>query len=117
MICDFADKLFPKLHKTISRNSELTGHDGIFFIDRTEVIGYVKQYDPVVLRYMKTTDTMNLAAANIRLSKGRTFNRVLIFPTGTWKAYLKDGGILKEGSIIALYIAVTRAKYSVAFVL
>jgi ATP-dependent DNA helicase UvrD/PcrA len=117
MICDFADKLFPELKKTISRNSELTGHDGIFFIERTEVIGYVKQYDPIVLRYMKTTDTMNLAAANIRLSKGRTFDRVLIFPTGKWKAYLKHGDISTAGDIIALYIAVTRAKYSVAFVL
>lgn len=115
-ICDFADGLYPDLPKTLSKNIEITGHDGIFFIGENQVIDYVNKYSPMVLRYDKRTQTLDLPAINIGVSKGKTYARVLIFPTGKMKEYIKTKDITQAGSIPKLYVAVTRAKYSVAFV-
>ncbi|HNW96451.1 MAG TPA: UvrD-helicase domain-containing protein [Candidatus Paceibacterota bacterium] len=115
-ICDFGDSLFPSLPKTISKNTDITGHDGIFYLEKKDVIAYVNQYKPTILRYSKKTDTMNLKAVNIGLSKGRTYERVVVFPTKPMLIYLNTNDISKAGDISKLYVAVTRAKYSVAFV-
>jgi len=115
-ICDFADKLFPDLPKTVSKNTTLTEHDGIFYIQRNEADVYIKTHNPAILRYSKIIDTLGSPAINIGMSKGRTYNRVLIFPTKPMLEYLKTKDISKAGDRSKLYVAVTRAKYSVAFV-
>lgn len=115
-ICDFADKLFPDLSLTTSKNSCSTKHDGIFFILHNEVKEYINNYNPTILRYSIKTDTLGFASINIGLSKGRTYNRVLIFPTKPMLCYLKTNDISKVGDKSKLYVAITRAKYSVAFV-
>lgn len=115
-ICDFADKLFPDLPKTVSKNTRLTGHDGIFYISSKEVNAYISSYNPRILRYSKKTKTLGFPAINIGLSKGRTYDRVLIFPTKSMLEYLKTKELSKAGDKTKLYVAVTRAKYSVAFV-
>lgn len=116
-ICDFADMLFPTLSKTNSCNTEVTGHDGIFCICRNKVSDYVTKYHPIILRYNKNTNTMNFPANNIGSSKGRTYDRVLIFPTQPMINYLYSKDLSKAGDISKLYVAITRAKYSVAFVI
>jgi hypothetical protein len=45
-----------------------------------------------------------------------TFDRVLIFPTGPMKAYLKTKDLAKAGDLAKFYVGVTRARYSVTFV-
>jgi DNA helicase-2/ATP-dependent DNA helicase PcrA len=117
LICDFADALFPTLPKTISKNTKVTGHDGIFPIKESEVSDYYKTHKPMVLRHDRRTNTMGLSASNIGTMKGRTFDRVLIFPTNPMKKYLATKDLSKAGDLAKLYVAVTRAKYSVAFVL
>ncbi len=116
-ICDFADSLFPQLPKTKSKNTKNTGHDGVFTISKKDVANYYKTHNPTVLRYNKSTDTLNYPAINIGLSKGRTYDRVLIFPTKPMIEYLNSKDISKAGDISKLYVAITRAKYSVAFVI
>jgi hypothetical protein len=116
LICDFADSLFPDLPKTISKNSTATGHDGIFLIKKAEVEEYCKTHKPKVLRYDKRTDTMGLPASNIGTMKGRTFDRVLIFPTNPMKDYLDSKDLSQAGDLSKLYVAVTRAKFSATFV-
>ena len=116
LICDFADKLYSDLPKTISKNNISTEHDGIFLITDTQVNEYIKAHTPVILRYNKKTNTLGLSGMNIGLSKGRTYERTLIFPTKPMLDYLKTNDISKVGDRSKLYIAVTRAKYSVAFV-
>jgi len=96
-ICDFADKLFPDLPRTISKNSTLTAHDGIFFIQKNEVTDYIRTHSPTVLRYNKRTDTLGFCAMNIGLSKGRTFSRVLIFPTKPMLDYIQTKDISRVG--------------------
>jgi hypothetical protein len=115
-ICDFADALFPTLPKTVSKNLTITGHDGVFFIESHQVAEYLNAHKPTVLRHDKRTHTMELSALNIGLSKGRTYERVLIFPTNPMKLYLDTKDLSKAGDLAKLYVAVTRAKFSVAFV-
>ena len=85
-------------------------------VKKNEVLEYVKTHKPLVLRHNVLSDAMNLQAINIGVSKGRTYDRVLIFPTLPMKKYLESGGISAAGDLAKLYVAVTRARYSVAFV-
>ncbi|MFD9472365.1 UvrD-helicase domain-containing protein [Streptomyces goshikiensis] len=116
-ICDFADDLFPDLPRTISKNTDITGHDGVFTLTAAEVETYVEQYDPVVLRWDKRTNTQDLPAMNFGQSKGCTFDRVLIFPTQPMIKYYRNRDPEQAGDRSKLYVAVTRAKHSVTFVI
>ncbi|WP_327427308.1 UvrD-helicase domain-containing protein [Streptomyces sp. NBC_01236] len=116
-ICDFADDLYPDLARTVSKNTEITGHDGIFEIRKSDVPAYAEQYAPVVLRYNKNSDTCGLEAMNMGTAKGSTFDRVLIFPTAPMIKYCKTKDASQAGDRAKLYVAVTRAKYSTAFVM
>jgi DNA helicase II / ATP-dependent DNA helicase PcrA len=115
-ICDWADDLYPELPRTVSQNLERTGHDGVFPLLRHEVPAYVETYQPTILRWDKTKDTLGLPARNMKGTKGCTFNRVLIFPTGTMREYLKHRDPSALNSLSELYVAITRARYSVAIV-
>ena len=44
-ICDFADLFFPGAQKTQSLNSILTGHDGIFAVEKRLVADYCAKFD------------------------------------------------------------------------
>ncbi|MFJ7189700.1 UvrD-helicase domain-containing protein [Streptomyces bacillaris] len=116
-ICDFADDLYPDLARTVSKNTEATGHDGIFAIKRADVPAYAEQYTPAVLRHNKNSDTCGLEAMNMGTSKGSTFDRVLIFPTAPMVKYYRTRDCTQAGDRAKLYVAVTRAKYSATFVL
>lgn len=117
IICDFADDLFPDYPKTTSRNTETTPHDGIFTINREDVSQYVTDHSPKILRWDKTVDTMGLPAMNFGVAKGSNFDRVLIFPTNPMKKYLDHRDASKLKAKEKFYVAVTRARYSVAFVM
>jgi len=115
-ICRFADALFPHLPKSESMVTEVTGHDGVVYVAESEVVDYVDRYHPVALRYSRAFDTAGLPAINIRIAKGSTFDRVLIFPTGPMREYLTHLDPSKLKSPELLYVATTRARFSVAFV-
>ncbi|MCK9376769.1 MAG: UvrD-helicase domain-containing protein [Syntrophobacterales bacterium] len=116
-ICDFADRLYPDMAKTISQNSFITGHDGIFIVKGDGIYDYYTKYHPIVLRDSKRTDTLGLSSINFGVSKGKSYDRVLIFPNGPIKEYLKNGdpSQLKPKTKSGFYVALTRARYSVAF--
>lgn len=115
-ICDFADNLYPEFPKTESKNTTVTGHDGVFLVKREDVAAYINMHGPVILRYSKAIDALGYPATNIGTTKGRTFDRVLIFPTKPMVEYLLSGDISKAGDKSKLYVAVTRARWSVGFV-
>lgn len=117
-VCDFADALYPHMTPTSSIGVPTTGHDGIFMITSTDSRKYCEKYNPVtVLRHDKNTDTLGLPAMNIGVSKGSTFDRVMIFPTQPMLGYLKNRDVTKLKAPERLYVAVTRARHSVAFVI
>jgi len=115
-ICNFADKLYPQLSKTVSKFNVKTEHDGVFKISPKKVPDYLNKYNPVILRWNKKSNTMGFSALNIGISKGRTYNRVLLFPTEPMKKYLRTKKLSLAGDLSKLYVAVTRARHSVAFV-
>lgn len=116
LICDWSDRLYPDMPSTASRNLVETGHDGIFKITAESAHAYVAKYAPQVLRDSIRTSTLGLPALNIGVSKGSTYDRVLIFPTQPMLSYLRtaDRSVLRAPD--RLYVAVTRARHSVAFV-
>lgn len=115
-ICDFADKLYPSMIKTVSMNMNITGHDGIFVVEKSKVENYISTFKPQVLTYRKSNETQHLRAINFGMSKGLSFDRVLIFPTKKFEDYLKTENISKIGDIPKIYVAITRARFSVAIV-
>lgn len=117
IICDFADTLYPELPRAISNNATKTGHDGVFFIRQSEAYQYYEQYAPTVLRDNKRSNTMGLPAINFGVSKGRSYDRVMVFPTPKMKEFLTNKDLTKLADKSRLYVAITRARYSVAFVM
>lgn len=117
-ICDFADRLYPQLITTVSKEVEETDHDGIFIINESEVATYFKIYKPIILRESIKTKTLNYQAFNFGAVKGLSFNRILIFPNGPIKEYLKNGNpdCLKPITKAKFYVGITRARNSVAIV-
>jgi len=115
-ICDFASELFPRFPPLISGHSDITGHDGVHEIASYDALEYAETYKPQVLRHNKGANTQGLRAINFGVSKGSTYDRVMIYPTAPIRAYLdhRDPARLKAPEM--LYVAVTRARYSVAFV-
>jgi len=115
-ICDFADKLWPDMEKTVSHNNTTSKHDGIFAVSEDKVHEYINNYKPVVLRYDRNANTYGYLALNFGNAKGLEFDRVLIIPHGPIKKYLQTGDVKDvEKSLEKFYVAVTRAKHSVAF--
>jgi DNA helicase II / ATP-dependent DNA helicase PcrA len=116
-ICDLADAFYPTLPKTTSRNLENSGHDGVFVISSAQINEYTNNFKPQVLRYNRTTKCEGQEAINFGDAKGLTFDRILIFPHGPLKRLLETGDFKSvEASPAKLYVAVTRARNSVAIV-
>lgn len=115
-ICDFSDMFFAEVENTVSRNLEVTDHDGIFIVRTQDVPGYIKRYNPKILRYSKTEACQGYAASNFKASKGLGFDRTLLFPHGPLKTLLINGDFSALNEPAALYVAVTRARQSMAIV-
>lgn len=115
-VCDFANTLFPNMENMESLNSTATEHDGIFAVSEDKVHKYISHYEPAVLRYDRNANTYGYPAQNFGNAKGLQFDRVLIIPHGPIRKYLQDGNVKDvEKSLEKFYVAVTRARHSVAF--
>jgi DNA helicase-2/ATP-dependent DNA helicase PcrA len=118
-ICDYSNTLYPELPKSTSGNDTVTGHDGIIIVDKRYVDSYMEEYQPVQLRHsIRTEVNTDYHVYNFGKSKGLTFGRVLIYPTGPiLKWLINSENELKGISRAGLYVALTRARYSVGIVL
>ena len=117
-ICSLANQLFPQYSPCGYHDQPATSHDGIFFISPNDVEGYLNKYRPVQLRD-KITVAVNpdYTAYNFGDSKGLTFDRVLIYPTKPMLNWFCDHQFdLPFKSRCRLYVAITRARHSVAIV-
>ncbi|HVY77596.1 MAG TPA: UvrD-helicase domain-containing protein [Solirubrobacterales bacterium] len=116
-ICELASSIFPEFEPLESIGEPVHGQDGIHLISVAELPAYVKAYRPTILRWNRNANTQGLEAINIGVSKGSTYERVLIFPTKPMRNFLTDGNASKLSAPEKLYVAVTRARHSVGFVL
>ncbi|MEP4769675.1 MAG: 3'-5' exonuclease [Roseibium sp.] len=103
--------------------ADFEDHIGIFTVSNDNVAAYLEQYNPTILRRNRSTRNDLCGkhyAQNYGKSKGLGFNRVLIIQTENYSNFLQ-GQIspLREArteeALNKLYVAITRAKYSVAF--
>lgn len=117
-ICDLSNKLFPNFQSTTSGNKEETEHSGVFLIKEGDIDEYLDKFEPIQLRdNKKTTVNEKYRVMNFGEAKGLSFDRVLIYPTNPFIEWLKDNkSELKETSRSKLYVAITRARHSVAIV-
>lgn len=116
-ICDFSDSLYPELAATQSRNEVKTGHDGVFLLRTADVEAYASLHEPQLLVWSSKSRSFGLTPRNMGDSKGQTFDRVVISPTVPMEKYLQSGAVLVPEALAKFYVAVTRARYSVAVVL
>ena len=121
-ICALANQFYPDMQPAKSGNHEKSGHDGVFFVDKSNIAAYCSKFNPVILRFnqgVKIDNPLNLPVYNFGESKGLTFERVLIYPTNNLiKVLLKNEyETLKPATKAKCYVAITRAKFSVAVVL
>ncbi len=116
-ICKFSNALWPNLAPMVPKQDETTGHDGVFLVSPKFVRDYLTNFGPQVLRYNRRAESYGAEAMNFGLAKGLQFDRVLIVPTTPISKYLATGTLgEKPGFRDRLHVAVTRARYSVAFI-
>ena len=117
-ICDFADALYPNLPATTSANLDVVTPSGILMIKKADLPAHISAHNPIVLRHDMRTRTFGVPAINFGAAKGMTAEHVVIFTTGDIRRYLetKNPEVLKGVTRSKLYVAITRARHSVAFV-
>ncbi|WP_317054344.1 UvrD-helicase domain-containing protein [Roseovarius rhodophyticola] len=132
-ICTFSDRIHHGLgfRSTISGVDErnlpaaIAEHLGVFAVKRADFEAYYERYRPTILRQSHSTEQQICSgreAFNFGKSKGMTFCRTLIIPTGPQKAFLQgNSNAIAAGStdkaVNAFYVASTRARYSTGFLL
>ncbi len=119
-ICNFVNKIFPDYNPTNSGQNKTTGHDGVFLIREKDIDAYFFDYPSCIqLRYSVTEKRVKkiCEVCNFGNSKGREYDRVLLYPTTPITSWIKDNNSnLQPISRSKFYVAVTRARYSVGIV-
>jgi DNA helicase-2/ATP-dependent DNA helicase PcrA len=118
-ICRIADQLYPEYTPCSSAQTEVTGHDGVFLVRKTDVARYLTTFKPMQLRDTRRVSvSTGFPAMNFGDAKGLTFDRVLIYPTADFVKWLKDRrSDLKPRTRSRFYVGITRAKYSASIVM
>jgi DNA helicase-2/ATP-dependent DNA helicase PcrA len=121
-IAAFADSLFGSewgFEPTISLNTVRTDHDGIFLIAPDHVDRYNELHHPLLLRYSKVSGKQydHLDCLNFGKAKGLERARILIYPTGDIGKFITKAKELSDQQAANLYVAVTRARHSVGFII
>lgn len=118
-LCDFSSALYNSEYKhcqpceCIKCREYNTDHQGIFLVKEKDTEEYCKKYNPQKLFYKEA----KFPDLNYGISKGLSFDRVLIYPTKKIIKYLKNGNLKEIESIRAkFYVAATRARHSVGII-
>lgn len=99
---------------TVSAVEPRGRHDGIYIIAKSDLDRYVSEYGATLLALQKSEKYGVSDSMNFRKSKGMTRDDVVIVTTGTIEKFLTSGTTLRPVSVCNFYVAVTRARYSVA---
>ena len=123
IICDYSSSIYPLLKATEPCDCDdchpiEVEHQGVFIVKQSNLSDYMSRYNPVQLRNSRLVMVDERHKAyNFGQSKGKSCDRVIIYPTAPILNWLKDHkSDLQPTSRADLYVAVTRARYSVAFV-
>lgn len=120
-IASFSDSIFHPswaFPASESKNDTVTDHDGVHLLATGHVANYVARYRPQCLRRsVVSAKGHDYEFMNFKVSKGMTFERVPIFPTAPIVKFVTIGAYMDAVAASSFYVAVTRAKQSVAIVL
>lgn len=122
-ICDFSSMLYPKYSLSlpctcVGCRSANTEHEGVFLICERDVNKYMKKYSPVQLRWNAEVETLSeYEVYNMGESKGKTFDRVIVYPTKHMKKWIANpNSNLSSEARAKFYVAITRARHSVGII-
>jgi len=124
VICNLSSKLYPSLPRAEEcicdkcRNYDENGHIGIFLLFEKDISNYLEKYEPIQLRWnVKTKGDPKFPIHNFGDAKGKSFDRVLIYPTKDMKLWIiNNEHILEDQTRAKFYVAITRARKSSAIV-
>lgn len=115
----FADK--DGIRPAVSKQTAECNHQGLYRVNPKDVASYVKAYQPLSLQWdARSGKALQKVCAfrNMGKVKGITFDHVLILPTKNMVNLLTSGKSDLAGQTASkLYVAITRARFSVAFIL
>lgn len=102
------------LPPTISKVESRELHNGVYIISKDAIQQYANQHHATLLAVQQSSNYKVPEAINFKKSKGLTRDDVLIVSTNTIENYLLNNTELPSESMCGFYVAVTRARYSVA---
>lgn len=117
-ICTFASFLYEKYGEITSQQTEVTGHDGVFLVNESDVGEYLKEYAPLQLRNRRTIKIHEeYPWKMIADTKGEEYDRVLLYPTSRMLSWMiNHNNDIQKRYRENFYQALTRARYSVGIV-
>lgn len=116
-ITKYSDLIYSDFPTTGCDTNYIDDHLGIFFVRSSDINDYLAKYNAYQLTYRVTDPyNKNYNRMNIGISKGKSFDRTLLFLPTTFTNWICKGGFLAPKSRADLYIAITRARLSVAIV-
>lgn len=129
-ICDLADRLHandglytPTKSQISDVPAEHAAHQGVFAVPTKHAEDYIGKYNPVILRWNRRSKQKlcdGRTTYNFGESKGLGFERILIIPPDKHAKFLCGDTTAfddekTDDSRNKLYVGITRARYSVAF--
>jgi DNA helicase-2/ATP-dependent DNA helicase PcrA len=118
-ICEISNKLYPEFEAVLSGNADTDDHAGLYLVGTQDTAGYLYEFEAMQLRDSAKNKNIDsdYSVMTFGKAKGLEFDRVIIYPTKPFIAWLKGSSTeLAPTSRSKLYVAITRAKLSVAFV-
>ena len=115
-ICDYANQLFPNFPATVAAHDIADPHRGVHLVDPSHLVKYREVFAPQELRWSKASKNVGPNTLNFGEVKGTEFDRVLIHATKPMTDYISKQTELKPEPLAKFYVAVTRARHSVAIV-
>lgn len=121
-IADFSDLIHDPelaLPATTSTQHEVTGHDGVFLVDEEHLLTYFSSHSVSPTTLWARSSARTVPDGEIQTfgkAKGITRDRVIILSTDPVLKLLKTRTPMQTKSACGFYVAVTRARYSVAII-
>lgn len=105
----------------VSRQAQTHAHQGLFRVSAEQIDDYIRMHRPLALRWSSAVGKTLQDKCSFQTMgevKGITADHVLILPTKEMLGFLATGSSdLKPQTACKLYVSVTRARFSVAFIL
>lgn len=130
-ICDFPDLVhaeeehyLPTSSKVNEIPDKFSDHVGVFAVHSNDLSAYISKFNPVILRLNRSTQIelcKDRSSFNFGEAKGLGFDRVLVISTEKQRNFISGDFTVfnndkTEKARNTFYVAITRARYSIAFV-